>query len=98
MPREIIRTTDAPKAPPAYSQAVRVAGLVFVSGIGPYDPVSGAVAAEADVTLAMVLLLSPAGSRPVLSRGPPVARQRSPSRHLASQIIYAIAIAIILSN
>ncbi len=44
MPREIIRTTDAPKAPPAYSQAVRVAGLVFVSGIGPYDPVSGAVA------------------------------------------------------
>ena len=43
MPREIIRTTDAPKAPPAYSQAVRVAGLVFVSGTGPYDPVSGAV-------------------------------------------------------
>src|SRR5438046_1903719 len=60
--------------------------------------VSGALAAEADVTLAMVLLLSPAGSRPVSSRGPPVARKRLPSRHPASQIIYAIAIAIVLSN
>ena len=40
---EIIRTTDAPKPPPTYSQAVKVAGLVFVSGTGPYDPASGAI-------------------------------------------------------
>jgi 2-iminobutanoate/2-iminopropanoate deaminase len=43
MPREIIRTTDAPKAPPTFSQAVKVAGLVFVSGTGPFDPATGAV-------------------------------------------------------
>ena len=43
MPREIIRTTEAPPPPPAYSQAVKVAGLVFVSGTGPYDPASGTV-------------------------------------------------------
>lgn len=43
MPREIIHTNDAPKPPPTYSQAVKVAGLVFVSGTGPYDPASGAI-------------------------------------------------------
>jgi len=43
MSREIIRTTDAPQPPATYSQAVRVAGLVFVSGTGPYDPASGTV-------------------------------------------------------
>jgi 2-iminobutanoate/2-iminopropanoate deaminase len=43
MSREIIRTTDAPSPPPTYSQAVKAAGLVFVSGIGPYDPATGAV-------------------------------------------------------
>ena len=42
MSREIIRTTDAPTSPPTYSQAVKAAGLVFVSGTGPYDA-SGAV-------------------------------------------------------
>ena len=42
MSREIIRTTDAPKSPATYSQAVKAAGLVFVSGTGPYDA-SGAV-------------------------------------------------------
>jgi len=42
MSREIIRTTDAPKSPPAYSQAVKAAGLIFVSGTGPHDPVTGA--------------------------------------------------------
>jgi 2-iminobutanoate/2-iminopropanoate deaminase len=41
MAREIIRTTDAPPAPPTYSQAVRAAGLVFVSGTSPHDPVTG---------------------------------------------------------
>jgi 2-iminobutanoate/2-iminopropanoate deaminase len=43
MPREIIRTSDAPAPPPTYSQAVKAAGLVFVSGTGPYDPATGAV-------------------------------------------------------
>jgi 2-iminobutanoate/2-iminopropanoate deaminase len=45
MPREVIRTDRAPKAP-SYSQAVKAAGLVFVSGQGPFDPVTGEVAGE----------------------------------------------------
>lgn len=40
---EIIRTAQAPKAPPTYSQAVKAAGLIFVSGTGPYDPLTGAI-------------------------------------------------------
>ena len=44
MSREIIRTADAPAPPASYSQAVRGGGLVFVSGQGPFDPVSGKVA------------------------------------------------------
>jgi 2-iminobutanoate/2-iminopropanoate deaminase len=44
MTREIIYTPVAPAPPPTYSQAVRAAGLIFVSGTGPYDPKSGAVA------------------------------------------------------
>jgi 2-iminobutanoate/2-iminopropanoate deaminase len=40
--RQIIQTAGAPAAP-AYSQAVRGGGLVFVSGQGPFDPVSGEV-------------------------------------------------------
>jgi 2-iminobutanoate/2-iminopropanoate deaminase len=43
MARQIIRALDAPAPPAAYSQAVKAAGLVFVSGTGPYDPVTGAV-------------------------------------------------------
>lgn len=43
MSREIISTTTAPKAPATYSQAVKAAGLVFVSGTGPYDPDSGQI-------------------------------------------------------
>jgi 2-iminobutanoate/2-iminopropanoate deaminase len=46
MPKQIIHTDDAPKAPPAYSQAVKAAGLVFVSGQGPFDPTTGQVAGE----------------------------------------------------
>ena len=42
MARDIIRTSDAP-APPTYSQAVRAAGLVFVSGTGPQDPATGKI-------------------------------------------------------
>jgi 2-iminobutanoate/2-iminopropanoate deaminase len=40
MSREIIQTADAPRSP-AYSQAVKVGGLIFVSGQGPFDPVTG---------------------------------------------------------
>jgi 2-iminobutanoate/2-iminopropanoate deaminase len=43
MSRNIIRTSDAPPPPPTYSQAVRAAGLVFVSGTGPHDPVTGKI-------------------------------------------------------
>jgi 2-iminobutanoate/2-iminopropanoate deaminase len=46
MPRDIIQTSNAPAPPPTYSQAVRAAGLVFVSGTGPYDPVSGTIVGE----------------------------------------------------
>ena len=43
MPRDIIRTANAPAPPPTYSQAVRAAGLVFVSGTGPQDPATGKI-------------------------------------------------------
>jgi 2-iminobutanoate/2-iminopropanoate deaminase len=46
MAREIIRTPDAPNPPPAYSQAIKAAGLVFVSGTGPLDPASGKIVGE----------------------------------------------------
>ena len=44
MSRQIIRTDQAPASPPSYSQGVKAAGLVFVSGQGPFDPISGEVA------------------------------------------------------
>jgi 2-iminobutanoate/2-iminopropanoate deaminase len=43
MSRTIIRSTAAPAAPPAYSQAVKAAGLVFVSGTAPVDPATGRI-------------------------------------------------------
>jgi len=43
MARQIVSTLKAPKAPPTYSQAVKAAGLVFVSGTAPSDPVSGSI-------------------------------------------------------
>jgi len=46
MARDIIRTPNAPAPPPTYSQAVRAAGLVFVSGTAPIDPVTGKIAGE----------------------------------------------------
>ena len=46
MPRDIIRTLNAPTPPATYSQAIRAAGLVFVSGTGPFDPVSGKIVGE----------------------------------------------------
>jgi 2-iminobutanoate/2-iminopropanoate deaminase len=46
MARDIIRTPNAPSPPPTYSQAVRAAGLVFVSGTGPQDPITGKIVGE----------------------------------------------------
>jgi 2-iminobutanoate/2-iminopropanoate deaminase len=43
MARQIIFTPEAAKPPATYSQAVKAAGLVFVSGTGPADPVSGQI-------------------------------------------------------
>lgn len=43
MARQIIFTPKAAKPPPAYSQAVKAAGLVFVSGTPPADPATGAL-------------------------------------------------------
>jgi 2-iminobutanoate/2-iminopropanoate deaminase len=43
VPRQIVFTTKAAKPPPTYSQAVRAAGLVFVSGTAPTDPETGAI-------------------------------------------------------
>lgn len=43
MTREIVFTPKAAKPPPTYSQAVKAAGLVFVSGTAPADPETGAI-------------------------------------------------------
>jgi 2-iminobutanoate/2-iminopropanoate deaminase len=43
MSRDIIFTQNAAKPPAAYSQAVRAAGLIFVSGTAPQDPSTGAL-------------------------------------------------------
>ncbi|HEY7027186.1 MAG TPA: RidA family protein [Gemmatimonadales bacterium] len=43
MARQIIFTPNAATPPATYSQAVRAAGLVFVSGTAPHDPQTGAI-------------------------------------------------------
>jgi 2-iminobutanoate/2-iminopropanoate deaminase len=43
MARKIIHTDQAPTPPPTFSQAVAAAGLVFVAGQGPFDPITGKV-------------------------------------------------------
>lgn len=43
MSRQIVFTDKAAKPPAAYSQAVKAAGLVFVSGTAPHDPATGAI-------------------------------------------------------
>ena len=42
MARTIVFTSKAAKPPPTYSQAVKAACLVFVSGTAPTDPATGA--------------------------------------------------------
>jgi 2-iminobutanoate/2-iminopropanoate deaminase len=46
MSRNIVRTLEAPPSPPTFSQAVKAAGLVFVSGTGPFDPGTGKVVGD----------------------------------------------------
>lgn len=43
MARQIVFTSRAAKPPATYSQAVKAAGLVFVSGTSPADPGTGAI-------------------------------------------------------
>ena len=43
MARQIVFTAKAAKPPPTYSQAVKAAGLVFVSGTSPADPTTGTI-------------------------------------------------------
>jgi 2-iminobutanoate/2-iminopropanoate deaminase len=43
MSRQIIFTLKAAKPPVTYSQAGKVAGLIFVSGTAPHDPQTGAL-------------------------------------------------------
>ena len=43
MTRQIVFTPRAAKPPPTYSQAVKAAGLVFVSGTAPTDPATGVI-------------------------------------------------------
>jgi 2-iminobutanoate/2-iminopropanoate deaminase len=43
MTRQVVFTVKAAKPPATYSQAVKAAGLVFVSGTAPHDPATGAI-------------------------------------------------------
>ena len=43
MTRQIVFTPKAAKPPSTYSQAVKAAGLVFVSGTAPADPATGGI-------------------------------------------------------
>jgi 2-iminobutanoate/2-iminopropanoate deaminase len=43
MARQIVFTAKAAKPPPTYSQAVKAAGLIFVSGTAPTDAETGAI-------------------------------------------------------
>jgi 2-iminobutanoate/2-iminopropanoate deaminase len=45
MAKSTVKTDQAP-ASPFYSQAVTAAGLVFVSGQGPFDPATGRIRGE----------------------------------------------------
>jgi len=43
MAKEVVYTSHAPKPLAGYSQAVKAAGFVFISGQGPFDAASGDV-------------------------------------------------------
>ena len=43
MPRNVVFTANAAKPPATYSQAVKAAGLVFVSGTAPVSPATGKI-------------------------------------------------------
>jgi len=43
MPRQVVFTPKAARPPATYSQAVKAAGLVFVSGTAPVDPATGQI-------------------------------------------------------
>lgn len=43
MTRQIVYTPKAAKPPATYSQAVKAAGLVFISGTAPHDPGTGQI-------------------------------------------------------
>jgi 2-iminobutanoate/2-iminopropanoate deaminase len=47
MAKKIISTPHAPAGLAGYSQAVVAGGMVYVSGMGPVDPVTGAVIGDA---------------------------------------------------
>jgi 2-iminobutanoate/2-iminopropanoate deaminase len=46
MGRQIVSTSKAAKPPATYSQAVKAAGLVFVSGTAPADPATGTLVGD----------------------------------------------------
>ena len=46
MTKQIIHTDNAPKSLAGYSQAVKSGGFIFVSGQGPFDPVTGNLVGE----------------------------------------------------
>jgi reactive intermediate/imine deaminase len=50
MPRQIIRTDNAPKAIGPYSQAVRAGDTVYLSGQIPLDPATGELV-KGDITV-----------------------------------------------
>ena len=43
MPRQIVFTSKAAKPPATYSQAVKAAGLIFISGTAPHDLATGQI-------------------------------------------------------
>src|SRR6185295_3688618 len=43
MTKEVISTEAAPKSLAGYSRAIKSNGFIFVSGQGPFDPVTGAI-------------------------------------------------------
>ncbi len=44
--RTIIAAADLPAPSPFFSHAVKCAGLIFVSGTAPYDPLTGALVGD----------------------------------------------------